>query len=56
MSYLMDYGPDWPPAPEPAPADGKPLTLGEKCLIAVIAYALIWAASALLILVLNRAG
>lgn len=52
VSYLMDYGPDYLTAPGPADADG-PLTLAEKCLCAVIFYALVWAFFALLILALQ---
>lgn len=39
MSYLMDYGPDWPPQPEPAePAPGfPPMPLWKRC----VAYAII---------------
>jgi hypothetical protein len=39
-SRLMDYGPDWPPAPEPPP---YPHLLLRRCVAAVVLYALIWA-------------
>lgn len=39
-SRLMDYGPDWPPVPEPPP---YPHTLLRRCVATVVLYAMIWA-------------
>jgi hypothetical protein len=37
----MDYGPDWPPVPEPSPR--APHALVRRCVAAVVVYAVIWA-------------
>jgi hypothetical protein len=40
--YFMNYGPDWPPAPEPTePPRRRRLRLWQRCAIAVGAYAVI---------------
>jgi hypothetical protein len=56
----MTYGDDWPPAPEPAPEPAEPrhqpLTIRQKCGMAVVVYALIWAASALVLHARGDAG
>jgi hypothetical protein len=56
MSHLMDYGPDWPPAPEAAKAEHQPMTLRQRCGVAVAAYALIWAVFALVLHARGDAG
>ncbi|MDN3353566.1 hypothetical protein [Actinomadura sp. DC4] len=45
-SPFMDYGPDWPPAPRPAPIR-HPLL--RRCAAAVVLYALIWAVGSVLL-------
>jgi len=45
-SRFMDYGPDWPPAPRPAPVR-HPLL--RRCVAAVVLYALIWALGSILL-------
>lgn len=49
-SYLMDYGDDWPPPPEPteAAADDAPM-LARHALHRVIAVAIVYAAAALIL-------
>jgi hypothetical protein len=46
VSYLMDYGPDWPPPPRPATSSR---TLLRRCLTTVVLYAVIWALGATLL-------
>lgn len=41
-SHLMDYGPDWPPKPKPAPQPVAWRALGRNCLNAVILFTAIW--------------
>lgn len=43
----MDYGPNYPPAPEPSAPE--PLRLGQKLAFIAVLYAIIWAAGALLL-------
>jgi hypothetical protein len=53
-SYLMDYGPDYPPAPaERDEAVYEPMTLAQRCFAAVVLWAVCWAAGALLLHALN---
>lgn len=49
----MSYGPDWPPTPEPVEALPEAMTLGQKCIATVIAYGLIWAFWALVLMAFN---
>jgi hypothetical protein len=54
-SYLIHYGPDWPPAPNPAP--GAPprrpeparMTLGQRCLATVVLTVVAWGAGAIVL-------
>lgn len=39
-SRLMDYGPDWPPVPQPPP---YPYALLRRCVAIVVLYSVIWA-------------
>lgn len=53
MNRLMDYGPDWPPAPDQAfpvtTEKARRLSLGQKCAAWVLFYAVLWAAGALVL-------
>jgi hypothetical protein len=42
-SHLMDYGEDWPPKPAPPVVRRPRLPLWQKCVAAVVGYALVWA-------------
>ena len=42
-SYLMDYGPNWPPKPVPPVVRRPRLALWQKCVATVVGYALVWA-------------
>lgn len=48
-SYLIHYGPDWPPPPERDEYVYEPMTLPQRCLATVIMWAVCWAAAALLL-------
>jgi hypothetical protein len=55
VSNLMNYGPDWPPAPNPAPGaalrrpDPARMTLGQRCLATVVLTAIAWGTGALVL-------
>lgn len=52
----MDYGADWPPAPEPAEPKRPPMLLWQKCAAWVAFYGLLWIAAALVLHVLVPTG
>lgn len=45
MSFLMDYGEDWPPPPQPFPATPPPVDwrrVGQRCINIVAVYCAIF--------------
>ena len=55
-SYLMDYGPDWPPAPEKARPKPTSMKLWHKCVAAIGTYGVLYVTAALVLQFLVPTG